>query len=109
MAISGLVGFYSKLRSRSAESIYRKVPRAIGCARMASSFLSDVMLQSPLYIIDAFWDTEAGVWVATSDEVLGLATEAATIEQLSQKLHVMIPELIQANQLLPEEYQGTIA
>lgn len=66
------------------------------------------MLQSPLYIIDAFWDTEAGVWVATSDEVLGLATEAATIEQLSQKLHVMIPELIQANQLLPENYQGAI-
>jgi predicted RNase H-like HicB family nuclease len=80
---------------------------AIGYARMEISFFSDVMLQPSLYIlyiIDAFWDTEAGVWVATSDEVLGLATEATTIEQLSQKLHVMIPELIQANQLLPAEY-----
>jgi predicted RNase H-like HicB family nuclease len=82
--------------------------RTIGCARMTISFLSKVMLQSPLYIIDAFWDMESGVWVATSDEVLGLATEAQTIEQLTQKLHVMIPELIQANQLLPADYQGTI-
>jgi predicted RNase H-like HicB family nuclease len=81
---------------------------AIGCARMTISFLSEVMLQSPHYIIDAFWDMESGVWVATSDEVLGLATEAQTIEQLTQKLHVMIPELIQANQLLPADYQGTI-
>ncbi len=66
------------------------------------------MLQSPLYIIDAFWDIESGVWVATSDDVLGLATEAPTIEQLTQKLHIMIPELIQVNQLLPENYQGAI-
>ena len=72
-------------------------------------FLPDDMLQFPLYIIDAFWDIESGVWVATSDDVLGLATEAPTIEQLTQKLHIMIPELIQANQLLPEGYQGTIA
>ncbi len=75
---------------------------------MATSFLSDVMLQPALYIIDAFWDTGSEVWVATSDQVLGLATEAPTIEQLTQKLHVMIPELIQANQLLPSDYQGAI-
>jgi predicted RNase H-like HicB family nuclease len=92
--------------------VFREAPPkrvgTIGCARMAISFLSEVMLQSPLYIIDAFWDMESGVWVATSNEILGLATEAQTIEQLTQKLHVMIPELIQANQLLPADYQGTI-
>jgi predicted RNase H-like HicB family nuclease len=92
--------------------VFREAPPkrvgTIACARMTISFLSEVMLQSPLYIIDAFWDMESGVWVATSDEVLGLATEAQTIEQLTQKLHVMIPELIQANQLLPADYQGTI-
>ena len=66
------------------------------------------MEKSSLYIVDAFWDTEAGVWVATSDEVLGLATEAPTIEQLMQKLRFIIPELIQINQLLPEDYQGSI-
>ena len=77
-------------------------------AKIVPLFLLDIMLQPPLYIIDAVWDIESGVWVATSDEVLGLATEAPTIEQLTQKLHIMIPELIQANQLLPEDYQGAI-
>jgi Domain of unknown function (DUF1902) len=87
------------------------VPIVVGsiyCVKIVPLFLLDIMLQPPLYIIDAFWDIESGVWVATSDEVLGLATEAPTIEQLTQKLHIMIPELIQANQLLPENYQGAI-
>ena len=60
------------------------------------------------YIVDAFWDGTAEVWVATSDEVIGLATEAPTIEQLRQKLRLIIPELIQLNQLIPQDYQGSI-
>ena len=41
--------------------------------------------------VQAFWDTSAEVWVATSDDVPGLATEASTIEDLTQKLREMIP------------------
>ncbi len=37
------------------------------------------------------------VWVATSDDVPGLATEAATMEALVDKLKVIIPELLVAN------------
>jgi len=37
------------------------------------------------------------MWCATSDDVPGLATEAATLECLVEKLKVMIPELLQAN------------
>ena len=44
------------------------------------------------YHIQADWDPEAGVWVATSEDVPGLATEAETIEALTEKLRVMIPE-----------------
>jgi len=66
------------------------------------------MVKSSLYIVDAFWDRSVGVWVATSDQVLGLATEAPTIEQLMQKLRFIIPELLQLNQLLPADYQGPI-
>jgi len=47
--------------------------------------------------IRAEWDEEAGVWVATSDDVPGLATEADTLEALSAKLDVMVPELLDAN------------
>lgn len=47
--------------------------------------------------IRAEWDAEAGVWVATSDDVPGLATEADTLDALSAKLDVMVPELLDAN------------
>lgn len=48
-------------------------------------------------VVTAFWDDEASVWVASSDDVKGLATEAETVELLDQKLKVMIPELLHAN------------
>lgn len=49
------------------------------------------------YFIHAEWDDEAQVWVATSDDVPGLATEADTQEQLIAKLKTLIPELLDAN------------
>ena len=33
-----------------------------------------------IYKVDAFWDDVAKVWVATSEDVLGLVKEADTIE-----------------------------
>ena len=33
-------------------------------------------------MVYAMWDAEAGVWVATSEDLPGLATEADTIEKL---------------------------
>lgn len=50
-----------------------------------------------ILFIRAEWDADAGVWVATSDDVPGLATEADTLEGLSAKLEVMVPELLEAN------------
>ena len=54
-----------------------------------------------VYRITADWDPEAEVWVATSDDLPGLATEAPTVEVLAEKLRIMIPELLEANELLP--------
>ena len=42
-------------------------------------------------------DQQAKVWVAMSDDVPGLVTEAKTLELLSAKLSHMIPELLAAN------------
>ena len=47
--------------------------------------------------VSAEWDPEAKVWVATSDDVPGLITEADTVEALAEKLSVMVPELLEAN------------
>lgn len=49
------------------------------------------------YLIHVAWDAEANVWVATSDDVPGLVTEADTLEALDSKLQVMVPELLEAN------------
>jgi predicted RNase H-like HicB family nuclease len=52
------------------------------------------------YTIKAEWDGEAGVWVASSDDVPGLATGADTFEELIAKLKIVIPELLDENGLL---------
>jgi predicted RNase H-like HicB family nuclease len=56
--------------------------------------------------VEAFWDEEARVWVASSNDVPGLITEADTMEHLMHKLKIVIPELLQANGLLNDP--GTI-
>ncbi len=48
-------------------------------------------------VVRALWDDEARVWVAESDDVPGLATGAATLEELVQRLQVVIPELLELN------------
>ncbi|WP_017316887.1 DUF1902 domain-containing protein [Mastigocladopsis repens] len=58
--------------------------------------------------VQAFWDWEAQVWVATSEDVPGLVTEASTTEVLTQKLREMIPELILLNRIVPSDYVGSI-
>ena len=50
-----------------------------------------------MYQIQAGWDPEAGVWVATSADIPGLVTESETLEALTEKLRTMIPELLLAN------------
>lgn len=54
-----------------------------------------------ILFIHAEWDEEACVWVATSNDIPGLATEAGTVEALSKKLEQMVPELLEANGCLP--------
>jgi predicted RNase H-like HicB family nuclease len=47
--------------------------------------------------VKAVWDDEAKVWVAESNDVPGLITEADTVSALVQKLKYMIPELLDEN------------
>ena len=56
------------------------------------------------FFVRAEWDDEASVWVATSDDVPGLATEEDTLEGLVEKLKILIPELLDANGV-EQEYE----
>lgn len=52
--------------------------------------------------VESFGDAEARIWVATREDVPGLATEADRLEALIAKLRQMIPELMSLNQVVPD-------
>jgi hypothetical protein len=53
-------------------------------------------------IVNALWDADAGVWVATSDDIAGLVTESKTFEALLKKLRTLVPELMSLNRQMPK-------
>jgi predicted RNase H-like HicB family nuclease len=72
----------------------KRTQRACG---MITAVQYEEIAMTKVLFVRAEWDAEAAVWVATSDDVPGLATEAETIELLSEKLDVLVPELLDAN------------
>jgi len=46
----------------------------------------------------ARWDQEGEVWVATSNDVKGLSVAAPSDDELTQKLKLVIPDLLIANE-----------
>jgi len=49
--------------------------------------------------VQVTWDAEAGMWVADSDDIPGLAAEAPDDKSLWEKLEVLIPELLTLNEV----------
>ena len=48
-------------------------------------------------IVNATWDKQAHLWIATSDDIDGLAVEAKTMEILEPKVTDAIHDLIELN------------
>jgi predicted RNase H-like HicB family nuclease len=55
------------------------------------------------YVVNAEWDQDAGVWIATSEDVPGLCAQASSLEELVEVVRSLVPELLEANQALPAE------
>ena len=56
----------------------------------------------------ARWDSEAGVWVAESEDIPGLVAEADSPNNLARKLRILVPELLELNGVpapRPAKYQ----
>jgi predicted RNase H-like HicB family nuclease len=70
-----------------------------GRAAIAGDKMRTVEKSTPhgVYEVLAQWDTEAGVWVAESEDVPGLVAEADSPNGLVQKLRTLIPELLELN------------
>ncbi|MEO1146743.1 MAG: DUF1902 domain-containing protein [Cyanobacteria bacterium J06638_22] len=66
-------------------------------------------MSAPIFQVNVFWDADSAVWVATSENVPGLATEAESFDELQQKLRTMVPELLVLNRILAEGYKGSIS
>ena len=49
------------------------------------------------YTVNITWDNEAEVWVATSEDILGLVMESDSHEMLINRLKISIPELLELN------------
>ena len=54
----------------------------------------DMVKMGSLIVVKATWDPEANVFVAESDDVPGLVTEAPSIEALRAKLPGIIQDLL---------------
>ena len=50
--------------------------------------------------IRAEWDDDAKVWYVAESDLPGLAAEGETLEELREKLGILIPELAQLNKHL---------
>lgn len=49
------------------------------------------------YDVRAYWDDEAQCWWAESDDIPGLVSEAATLDDLIARIIAVAPELLAAN------------
>ncbi|WP_205908131.1 DUF1902 domain-containing protein [Rhizobium wuzhouense] len=48
-------------------------------------------------IVRATWDDEAEVWVATSNDIEGLAVESDSMEKLQPKVMAAVADLLELN------------
>ena len=48
------------------------------------------------------------MWIATSEDIPGLVTEASTLEELSENLMIVIPELLKENSHLVKRKSSPI-
>ena len=54
------------------------------------------------YKVKIIWDQDAGVWVATSNDIPGLVLESSSLDELHRRLHLAIPELLVLNHVAPQ-------
>jgi len=55
--------------------------------------------------IQAVWDIEAQVWIATSDLPIGLCVEEQTYEDLLATIKELLPELLRLNGFISAEHE----
>ena len=53
------------------------------------------------YSVKLQWDPEAAVWVATSEDIIGLVLECGSLDALVERVRYAVPELLELNHQQP--------
>ena len=53
------------------------------------------------YTVMLQWDPEAAVWVATSEDIIGLVLECGSVDALVERVRYAVPELLELNHQQP--------
>jgi predicted RNase H-like HicB family nuclease len=56
-------------------------------------------------VVRAAWDDEAKVWYVQDCDIPGVATEAATVEELRRKVPIIIQDLLEDEAERPSELE----
>lgn len=68
---------------------------------------SDMGGQNMDYIINFTWDSEANVWIATSNDIPGLVLESGSFDALLERTRFAVPELLELNASEPQPFSLT--
>lgn len=49
------------------------------------------------YTVNLLWDSEASVWVATSEDIRGLVLESGSLDVLIERVRMAAPEVLKLN------------
>lgn len=49
------------------------------------------------YTVNLTWDSDASVWIATSDDIPGLVLESGSFDALLERIRFAAPELLALN------------
>lgn len=61
-----------------------------------------VVLTGETLVFEVRWDDEAKVWYTSETPIQGALAEAPMLDGLSEKLSVIIPEVLETNSELPD-------
>ena len=62
------------------------------------------------YNIKFQWDSDAAVWIATSEDVPGLVLESDSLDALMERVKLTVPELlVSQSAMMPAQCAGIIA
>ena len=57
-----------------------------------------------LYNVNFIYDEEAEVWIATSDDIIGLVLESESLDNLMNRVKMAVPELLELNNQPPAAF-----